>query len=131
MNGPSFRKIVRFLVSGAVVITAYYLPYYILTEFFGVWYLASSVVASVISSLINFVLQKLWTFENKSMANVHLQVLAFTFVSIAYTLANGGMLYALVDKLHWHYLGAQIIVSSIIGFVSYFIAGWIFREQTP
>ena len=131
MSGILLRKIARFLVSGGVVIAAYYAPYYILTEFFGVWYLVSSVIGSIISSVINFVLQKLWTFENKSIANVHLQVIAFTFVSIGYTVANGGMLYILVDKLHLHYLGAQIIVSSILGFLSYFISEWIFRDQTP
>jgi putative flippase GtrA len=129
MSEHSLRKTARFLISGAVVIAAYYAPYYVLTKFFGVWYLVSSVVGSVISSLVNFVLQKLWTFENRSVANMHLQVIAFTFVSIAYTVANGGMLYLLVDKLHWHYLVAQIIVSSILGFVSYFISDWIFRDR--
>ena len=113
------------------MIAAYYAPYYILTEFFGVWYLASSVIGSIVCSVVNFVLQKLWTFENKSMAGVHLQVIAFTFVSIGYTIANGGVLYLLVGKLHWHYLLAQIIVSSILGFVSYFISDRIFRDQTP
>ncbi|HEY3901957.1 MAG TPA: GtrA family protein [Chthoniobacter sp.] len=131
MSRASPQKIARFLISGGIVIAAYYVPYYSLTKFFGVWYLLSSVIASIISSLVNFVLQKLWTFENKSIANMHLQVVAFTFVSIGYTIANGGMLYLLVGKLHWHYLVAQIIVSSILGFVSYFISDWIFRNPTP
>ena len=108
-----------------------YAPYYLLTEFCGVWYLASSVIGSVISSVVNFLLQKLWTFENKSLEKVHWQVIAFIFVSVGYTVANGGMLYLLVDRLHWHYLVAQIIVSSFLGFVSYFISDWIFREPTP
>ena len=119
------------MLSGGVVIAVYYAPYYLLTEFCGVWYLVSSVIASIISSLINFVLQKFWTFENKSMANMHLQVIAFIFVSVGYTVANGGMLYILVDKLHINYLVAQVIVSSILGVVSYPISGWIFRNQTP
>jgi putative flippase GtrA len=131
MNGILLRKIARFMVSGGVVIFAYYAPYYVLTEFFGVWYLASSVIGSIISSVTNFILQKLWTFENKSMANVHRQAIAFTFVSIGYTVANGAMLYLLVDKLNLHYLLAQLIVSSILGFVSYFISERIFRDPTP
>jgi len=130
MSRASFRKIARFLVSGGIVITAYYVPYYLLTEFCGVWYLASSIIASIICSVINFLLQKLWTFENKSMANVHLQAITFTLVSFAYTVANGAMLYLLAGKLHLHYLLAQVIVSSIIGIVSYFISDWIFRETS-
>jgi dolichol-phosphate mannosyltransferase len=128
MNAPLLRKIARFLITGAIVISAYYAPYYLLTRFCGVWYLVSSIIASIICSTINFLLQKFWTFENKSMANVHLQVGAFIFVSAAYTVANGAMLYLLVSKLGMHYLLAQIIVSSIIGFVSYFISDWIFRD---
>jgi putative flippase GtrA len=119
------------MVSGGVVIAAYYAPYYLLTEFCGVWYLVSSVIGSILSSLINFILQKFWTFENKSMANMHVQVIAFIFVSVGYTVANGGMLYILVGKLHINYLVAQVIVSSILGVVSYPISGWIFRNQAP
>ena len=81
--------------------------------------------------MTNFILQKFWTFENKSIANMHLQMIEFSLVSLGYTAANGGMLYLLVDKLHLHYLSAQIIVSSIIGILSYWISGWIFRDKTP
>jgi len=131
MNLVSLRRVARFLISGGLVIAAYYAPYYVLTEFCGVWYLLSSIVASIISSVINFILQKFWTFENKSRVNMHLQVIQFCVVSIGYTAANGGMLYVLVGKLHLHYLLAQIIVSSIIGILSYWISGWIFRDKTP
>ena len=131
MNGFLHRKIVRFLISGCLVIAAYYVPYYLLTQFCGVWYLLSSIIASIISSAINFTLQKFWTFQNRNIADMHLQVIEFCLVSIGYTAANGGMLYLLVGKLHWHYLLAQIIVSSIIGILSYWISEWIFRDKTP
>ena len=121
----------RFMISGGVVIASYYAPYYLLTEFCGVWYLASSVVGSVVCTVVNFILQKFWTFENKSMANAHFQVIASVALAIGFTVVNGGMLYILVGKLHLHYLVGQIIVSSILGIVSYFISGWIFRDQTP
>jgi dolichol-phosphate mannosyltransferase len=129
MSSDLLRKLVRFMVSGGVVIAAYYAPYYLLTEFCGVWYLLSSIIGSIISSVINFILQKFWTFKNKSVANVHLQAIEFTLVSIGFTGANGGMLYMLVEKFHLHYLLAQFIVSSILCVVSYFIAEWIFRDK--
>jgi hypothetical protein len=55
-------------------------------------------------------------------------VIAFVFVSIGYTVANGAMLYLLVERLHFQYLIAQVLVSSLLGFVSYFISDWIFRD---
>src|SRR5665213_2039523 len=85
MNGTLLRKIARFLVSGGVVIAAYFAPYYILTEFFGVRYLVSSVIGSILSSVINFVLQKLWTFENKTLANVHSQATLRVLMPLACT----------------------------------------------
>ena len=65
------------------------------------------------------------------MANVHMQALAFILVSVGYTVANGGMLYVLVGKLQMNYLVAQVIVSSILGIISYPISGWIFRAKAP
>jgi dolichol-phosphate mannosyltransferase len=119
------------MVSGGVVMAAYYAPYYLLTEFCGVWYLVSSIVGSITSSVTNFVLQKYWTFENKSVEKMHRQVIEFTLVSVAIAGANTGMLYILVGKLHVHYLLAQMVVTGILCIASYFIVGWVFRENEP
>jgi len=114
MSRIALRRVARFMVSGGAVLAAYYAPYYLLTEFCGVWYLVSSVVGSITSSVTNFILQKFWTFENKSGAKMRQQVIEFTLVSIGIAAANSGMLYILVGKLHLQYLLAQMVVSGIL-----------------
>jgi dolichol-phosphate mannosyltransferase len=131
MDSILFQKIARFLLSGGAVMAAYFAPYYLLTQFCGVWYLFSAIVASVTSSATNFILQKFWTFQKKSVANLRQEVIEFSLVSLGIAGANCGMLYVFVDKLHFNYLLAQVIVTGILCVASYFIIEWIFRDRRP
>ena len=71
------------------------------------------------------------TFQNKSVVNLHQELIRFSLVSIGIAGANSGMLYVLVGKFHLNYLLAQVIVTGILCVASYFIIEWIFRDKTP
>ena len=126
------QKLIRFGFSGAGAVLAYYVPYYLLTEMFGAkHYLMAAFAASVISSSVNFVLQKYWTFKNKEPGKAGVQAGRFIITSIVFTLTNSGLLYALVHWLHLNYMVAQMIVTVILSIASWFASsGWIFREKT-
>ena len=59
-------RVGRFLVVGSLSVGTYYALLYGLTEFAGVWYIASAVIAFVGYYLVNFLSQKYWTFKNKN-----------------------------------------------------------------
>ncbi|MBX4205481.1 MAG: GtrA family protein [Candidatus Doudnabacteria bacterium] len=125
----SISRVMRFLGAGGLGVLLYYLILYILTDLFGVWYMASAVIASIVNWTSNFVLQKLWTFQNRDKTNLHRQAGAYLSMAIGLFLANLLLLYVLVEYLRLWYMGAQVIVTVILTVASYFITSRIFSEK--
>ncbi|MFA6099052.1 MAG: GtrA family protein [Patescibacteria group bacterium] len=124
---PWLKQIIRFLLAGAPGVILYYVIYYVLTDVCGILYLISAAIAWVINFGSNFLLQKYWTFENKTSDHLKRQAGAYALFMIFVALANLGLLYALVDQAHFHHLVAQVIVTIVLTVVSYFISRRIFK----
>ena len=106
MNKQRFSQILRFLVGGGVGVFAYYLTIYTLTEFAGVWYVISAIVAFVLNYAINFILQKFWTFKNKDTKNVSRQLTLYFGMALGFLVTNTALLYVFVEYVHLGYLVA-------------------------
>src|SRR3989344_945011 len=70
-------RVVRFLFSGGSGVVVNFILLWTLTEFLHLWYLFSLVIAILVGSLLNFTLQKFWTFGNHSLKQVHIQLPKF------------------------------------------------------
>lgn len=116
-----FRKFVRFLVAGAPGVLSYYGVLYILTDYFDVWYVLSSVIASGFNIGLNFILHKYWTFKVRDKKNMRKQIVVFFLFSGLVLVANSVFLFILVDLVHMDYLMAQIPPTIILGIISYFV----------
>jgi len=114
-------RIVRFLISGGTAAATNLSILYVLTEFFGVWYLFSSVIAVSFAWVVSFTLQKFWTFENRSLERVHVQAPLHLTVSLASIVVNTAALFVFVEYLHVWYFTAQVVVGVLIAFVNYFV----------
>jgi putative flippase GtrA len=125
----SATRILRFLSAGGLGVLLYYLVLYTLTDFIGVWYLASAAIASIVNWTSNFVLQKFWTFQNKDRKNLHKQAGIYAVMAIGLFGANLLLLYVLVDYLRLWYLGAQVIVTVLLTGVSFIITSRIFSDS--
>jgi dolichol-phosphate mannosyltransferase len=120
----------RFLSAGGLGVLLYYMVLYILTDLFGVWYVASAVIASLVNWTSNFVFQKYWTFQNKNKKSIHRQVIYYAAMAATIFVANLALLYVLVEYTHIWYLGAQVIVTVLLTVASYFVASRIFSDPT-
>jgi putative flippase GtrA len=125
----SMARILRFLSAGGLGVLLYYLILYIFTDLFGVWYMMSAVIASIVNWTSNFVLQKLRAFQNRDRKNLHRQAGAYAGMAIVLFLANMLLLYVLVESFKLWYMGAQVIVTIILTIASYFITSRIFSEK--
>ncbi len=113
-------KISQFLIGGGVGLAMRFLALYFLTEFLGVWYLLSAVIAYLLNNLINFVIHKFWTFNDKDLTKLNKEVVSYVQMMSLFFICNTVYLYVLVDYIHVHYLIAQLILTtflSIIGFL--------------
>ncbi len=128
MNKQRFSQILRFLLGGGVGVLVYYATLYTLTEFAGVWYVISAIVAFVLNYAINFTLQKFWTFENKDTKNVSRQLRLYFGMALGFLATNTVLLYILVEYVHLGYLVAQLILTLLLTVASFVLTRKIFAN---
>ena len=115
------QRIARFIVAGGSAATGNFALLYTLTEYFHIWYLASSLVAVVAGFITSFILQKFWTFKNKRLDRVHIQAMLHASLSIVNIILNTVLLYTLVEYVHLWYIAAQFFISGGLAFGNYFV----------
>ena len=128
MNKQRFSQILRFLLGGGVGVAVYYATLYTLTEFAGVWYVISAIVAFVLNYAINFTLQKFWTFQNKDTKNVSRQLTLYFGMVLGFLATNTTLLYVLVEYVHLKYLVAQLILTFLLTIASFVLTRKIFAD---
>ncbi|OGE77794.1 MAG: hypothetical protein A2751_01935 [Candidatus Doudnabacteria bacterium RIFCSPHIGHO2_01_FULL_46_14] len=121
-------QILRFLSAGSVGVTLYYLILYTLTDWAGVWYIASAVIGRTVSFSLTFILHRFWTFGEKSRANALNQAALYTCMGVGIFVANMAMLYTLVEHGGLWYMAAQVITSVTLTTIAYFISRKIFAN---
>lgn len=122
-------QVARFCIAGAAGVIAYYTALYCLTEYLGVWYVASAVIGFILNTGLNFTLQKFWTFQNKNTKVVHRQILLYVAMTISFLIGNTLFLYLMVQYLHMWYIGAQMILTVVFSILSFVISGRIFKNE--
>ena len=119
MNKKRFLEIVRFCFGGATGVLGAYITLYVLTEYIGLWYLYSSIIAYITNQLVNFIIQKFWTFKNKDSKAIPKQLGLYLGIAFIYFLTNTGIMYVFVDYCHMYYILSQIILTVVLSISSY------------
>ena len=114
-------KVLRFLFSGCLSALVNFFFLYAFTEWFGIYYLFSVVLAFIIAVCVSFAMQKFWTFKNTDKENTHKQMMIYLAVAIFNTIINTSLVYLFVEYLHLHYMLGQFLASGLIAFESFFI----------
>ncbi len=123
-------QIVRFVISGGASALTQLILLYVFTQFFGIWYLFSLILAFAISLGVSFTLQKFWTFEDTETSGMHLQIPSYLAVTLTNLAVNAALLYIAVEFLKLWYLFAQVLIEGIIAISSFFIYKFvIFRRR--
>ena len=119
-------QIGRFCLGGGAGVIVYYATLTLLTEIFGIWYIASAVVAWVLNYCVNFTIQKFWTFRNMDRQKARHQLVLYFAMSVGFLVIGTPLLYALVEWGGLPYLGAQVLLTITLSVASYFVTRRIF-----
>jgi len=94
---------------------------YLLVDFWHLWYLFGSAIAYLFGMILSFVGRKVWAFCDREMGFRILskQLLLYTFSFVFGVILNLVVVYALVEWAQVHYLWAQFIAVSIVGFLGF------------
>lgn len=123
--------IVRYVISGgtsAVInLSTLSFLYYIKH----MYYIYAAIIAFIVSFLVSLVLQKFWTFEDRSRNNLSVQIGKYLITSLLGLSLNTFILYVLVDHLHLYVYVGQIIAGGLVACVTFFISRkYVFKGQT-
>ena len=110
-----------YMVGASGVLVNLGLLYY-LTEFIGLWYFLSYVIAISVSITSNFIFNKFWTFKD-SIDSQRMIVMYMKFVGVS-LLGMGiqlGSVYVFVESLSVYYMLAAVISIGIAGGINFII----------
>jgi putative flippase GtrA len=90
---------------------------YVFTDWVGLWYLWSAIIAFSFAILVSFTLQKFWTFRDTTLNKIPGQFGSIALFNLG---LNTLMMYLFVDGLELHYLLAQVFAGGLIAVWSFF-----------
>ena len=120
-NLHHFKQLTRYVISGASAAMTDLVILYFLTNYLKIWYLASAVLAYIISFFVSFFLQKFWTFRDGRKDQMNKQMAVYFCVTLTNLGLNTFFMYILVDVFHLWYMLSQVIASGFLAFGSFLI----------
>jgi putative flippase GtrA len=92
---------------------------YIITEWFGVHYLISNIIASVTAMVSNYLLSVLWVFSRRSINNRTAEFTIFMLTGVAGLGLNQLLLWLFTDIVGIYYMISKFF-AAVIGYLSKF-----------
>lgn len=114
-------RILKYLISGGIGITVNLLLYRILVTNAHFGYLLGSVVAVSCSTVLGFLLQKFWTFEDRSRERAPVQFGLYACIAAGNIVLNTGIVYPLIKWMGLFYLVAQALAAATVALWSFFL----------
>ncbi|OGZ16967.1 MAG: hypothetical protein A3H76_05070 [Candidatus Lloydbacteria bacterium RIFCSPLOWO2_02_FULL_54_12] len=115
-----YAQFVQTFVSGGLAALLNLVLVYALTEFFGLWYVASAFVAYVVASLLRFLWLK-FVFVGGAR-KVSREAVLYALVTVFNVIVNTVLTYILVERFHLWYMLVQFVIIAgltVINFVLY------------
>lgn len=125
------RKFFRYCLIGCSGAGLDFIVYTILTLFFNINYLLANALSVTFGITNNFFLNTFFNFKKKD--KLHIRFLSFYAVGILGLLISEGILYILIDKLHYDSTLSKIISIFVITIIQYLLNKYItfknFQEE--
>ena len=103
----------KYCVGGGIAFIVDFSLLYIFTEYAGFWYLWSATLSFAVAALVNYLIQRFWTFKSKEKRAVR-QFLLFMAVQIVGLFINNTTMYSLVEYLGLWYIFSKAVAAIIV-----------------
>lgn len=122
-------KLFRFLISGGTAACITIGTVYIMTHVYAYHYLVASTTGFLLAGTTNFLMQKFWTFRERSMRGVHRQTLYFFLIQGVNLFLNAALMVYFVDYVKvWPVVG-QFLAAGILAVESFILYSLIFTKR--
>ena len=113
-------QMVRYLFVGVAAFIVDFLSLYILTDFFGIYYLISAAIAFFLGLIFNYFLSISWVFNKRKLKNRHFEFGVFAAIGIVGLGLNEVFIWFFTQNLQIYYLLSKIWAAVIILFWNFF-----------
>lgn len=126
------RGYLKYSIVGAIGFGIHMTTLWLLTEQANFWYLLSAIIAIIVSALNNYILNYLWTFNDRK------ETIGNPFIGyFKYLLSRGFteglylvLLFLMVDIFGFYYMLSAMIIQIVTAILGYFIAvKWIWKRE--
>lgn len=122
------KKFIKFSLLGGIGFFTGFATLFVLTNFFRVWYIFSSIIAELVNYFISFNIHKYLTFEDKDKQKTPKEMFLYFFVVFGYFIANTGLMYVLTDMCHIKYTISKIILMAAMSVPNYWATEKVFKK---
>ncbi len=108
------HQFARYLIVGGVAFLVDFGSLYLLTEWFGLYYLLSAAVAFLLGLTTNYLLSRVWVFDRRTMRNTTLEFLVFAVIGVVGLGLTEAIMWFVREQIHLHYLIAKAISTGVV-----------------
>lgn len=130
LNFSVSKEFIKFAIVGVVNTAINLSVLYVLTEFFGLWYILSSLLAFLVAVTNSFIMNTLWTFKSNIKHKTATKYTKFFIVSAITALFNIFFLYVFTEFFGLWYMLSQLIAIALTLMMN-FIGNkfWTYKEN--
>ncbi len=108
-----FYQIFRFIIVGGLAFLIDYSTLFLLTDKFKVYYLLSSGISFIVSTVFNYIISMRFVFKSKSN-NKFYEVIVFAFLGLIGLLINQWLMSILVETVSLYYMFSKVIATIVV-----------------
>lgn len=112
LNRTTLIQFLKYAANGLICFAVEFSTLYLLTEYAKIWYIVSNSIAFILSTILNFLINRFWTF--RSTANAARQFTMAIALALFNLLASNLIMYLLTDICRLYYLFSKIVAIAII-----------------
>lgn len=110
----------RYIFVGGVAFLVDFASLYILTDYFGIFYLTSAAIAFILGLITNYMLSINWIFNRRTLSNKTMEFTVFALIGIIGLGLNELFIWVFTAELNFYYLMSKILAAIIILFWNFF-----------
>ena len=113
-------QLFRYLFVGGTAFIIDFVSLFILTEFFGIYYLISAAIGFILGLIVNYFLSVTWVFNRRTLENRTFEFGIFAVIGIVGLGLNEVFIWFFTQDLQIYYLFSKIFAAIIILFWNFF-----------
>lgn len=114
-------QLFRYTFVGGTAFIVDFISLYILTDFFGVYYLTSAALAFLLGLIVNYVLSIKWVFNRRTVKKKWFEFAIFLIIGVIGLALNQFFIWFFTEEIHSYYLLSKIFATLLTYLWNFFV----------